>query len=160
MDSNRRTALSAGVLFIIATAASIAGTALYGPIVNDPDRLLHVGSSASSLAGGVLLQFVAAGASAGIAIWLYPVLKEWGAAMALGSVVFRTLEAAMSAVGAVTLLSLLPMGRQFTSASVAERSSLTALSEVLLGASSSRSCHRSSLRPTGSNRDSTATTAD
>jgi hypothetical protein len=72
MDSNRRTAVTAGVLFIIATVASIAGTALYGPIVNDPDRLLRVGSSASSLAGGVLLQFVAAGASVGIAISLYP----------------------------------------------------------------------------------------
>ncbi len=114
--------------------ASIAGTALYGPIVNDPDRLLRVGASASPLAGGVLLQFVAAGASAGIAISLYAVLKEWGAAMAVGSVAFRTLEAAMYAVGAVSLLSLLPMGRQFTSASVTERSSLTALSDVLLGA--------------------------
>ena len=72
MDSNRKTALSAGVLLIIATVASIAGTALYGPIVNDPDRLLRVGASANSLAGGVLLQLVAAGASVGIAIALYP----------------------------------------------------------------------------------------
>ena len=133
MQSKRRTAVTAGVLFIIATAASIAGTALYGPIVNDPDRLLRVGSSASSLAGGVLLQFVAAGASVGIAISLYPVLKQWGAAMALGSVVFRTLEAAMYAIGAVSLMSLLPLGRQFVVAAVADRGSLTALSEVLRG---------------------------
>ena len=133
MDSNRKTALSAGVLFIIATAASLAGSALYGPILNDPDRLLRVGASASSLAGGVLLQLVAAGASVGIAIALYPVLKQWGPAQALGSVVFRTLEAAMYAIGAVSLMALLPLGHQFAGSAVTERASLTALSEVLLG---------------------------
>src|SRR5579864_7798173 len=133
MESNRKTALSAGVLFIIATVASIAGTAVYGPIVNDPDRLLRVGASASPLALGVLLQLLAAGASAGIAVSLYPVLKEWGVAMALGSVVFRTLESAMYAIGAVSLMGLLPLGGQFAGAAATERASLTALSEVLLG---------------------------
>jgi uncharacterized protein DUF4386 len=134
MDSNRKTALSAGVLFIVATVASIAGTALYGPIVNDPDRLSRVGASASALALGVLLQLVAAGATAGIAVSLYPVLKEWGLAMALGSVVFRTLEAAMYAIGAVSLMALLPLGHQFAGSTVIERASLSAVGEVLLGA--------------------------
>src|ERR1051326_570434 len=79
MDSNRKAALSAGVLFITATVASLAGTALSGPIVNDPDRLTRAATNASPLIGGMLLQFVAAGASVGIAIALYPVLKQWGA---------------------------------------------------------------------------------
>ena len=91
MDSHRSAALSAGVLFIIATVASVAGTALSGPIVNDPDRLTRVGTNASLLAGGALLQLLAAGASVGIAISLYPVLKPWSTGLALGSVVFRTL---------------------------------------------------------------------
>jgi Domain of unknown function (DUF4386) len=133
VDSNRKAALSAGVLFICATAASLAASALYGPIVNDPDRLARVGTNATLLAGGALLQLVAAGASVGIAIALYPVLKQWGAGMALGSVVFRTLEAAMYAVGAVSLLSLLPLGQQLTDASGTERTSLAAIGEALLG---------------------------
>ena len=89
MDLNRRAALSAGVLFIIATVASLAGTGLSGPIVNDPDRLTLVGSNASVLAAGALLQLVAGGTSVGIAISLYPVLKQWGAGLALGAVVAR-----------------------------------------------------------------------
>jgi hypothetical protein len=113
--------------------ASIAGTALSGPIVNDPDRLTRVAASAGLLVGGALLQLVAAGTSAGIAISLYPVLKPWGAGPALGSVVFRTLEAAMYAVGAVSLLSLVPLGSQFVAADATERASLSALSEALLG---------------------------
>jgi Domain of unknown function (DUF4386) len=133
MDSTRRAALSAGVLFIVATAASLAGTALSGPIVNDPDRLRRVGTNASLLAGGALLQLVAAGASVGIAISLYPVLKQWGAGLAFGSVVFRTLEATMYAIGTVSLLSLLPLGRQFTSTGATERASLETLGEALLG---------------------------
>ena len=133
MDSTRRAALGAGLLFIMATAASLAGTALSGPIVNDPDRLTRVGANASLLAGGALLQLVAAGASVGIAIALYPVLKHWSSGLALGSVVFRSLEAAMYAVGAVGLLSLLPLGRQFTGAGETERVSLATLGEALMG---------------------------
>jgi hypothetical protein len=133
MDSNRKAALSAGVLFIIATVASLAGTALSGPVVNDSDRLTRVGTDASLLAGGALLQLVAAGASVGIAISLYSVLKEWGAGLALGSVIFRTIEAAMYTIGAVSLLSLLPLGRRFIGAGATERASLSALGDVLLG---------------------------
>ena len=39
----------------------------------------------------------------------------------------------MYAIGAVSLLSLLPLGRQFTGADATERASLAALGEVLLG---------------------------
>ena len=131
MDSNRRAALSAGVLFVVATIASVAGTALSGPIVNDPDRLTRAATNANLLVGGALLQLLAAGASAGIAVALYPVLKQWGGGLALGSVVFRTLESAMYAIGAVSLLSLLPLARQVSSAT--ERAGLAAVGEVLLG---------------------------
>jgi hypothetical protein len=132
MGSNRRAALSAGVLFIVATVASLAGTALSGAIVNDPDRLTLAATNASLLAGGALFQLVAAGASVGIAISLYSVLKQWGAGMAVGSVVFRTLEVAMYAIGAVSLLSLLPLGSRFTDAGETERAALAMLSLALL----------------------------
>ena len=133
MDSSRKAALSAGVLFISATAASIAGAALYGPIANDPDRLTQVGANGDLLAAGALLQLAAAGASVGIAIALYPVLRRWGRGMALGSVVFRTIEAAMYTVGAVSLLSLLPLGQRLASTSGAERASFAAIGDALMG---------------------------
>src|SRR5581483_2237935 len=98
MDSNRRVALTAGALFIIATAASLAGTALSGSIESDPEPLTWAATNASLLAGSALLQLLAAGASAGIAISLYPILRRWGADLALGSVIFRALEAAMYAI--------------------------------------------------------------
>jgi hypothetical protein len=66
MDANRRAAVTAGVLVIIATVASLAGTALSGPIANDPDRLTRAAANASLLTGGALLQLLAAGASVSV----------------------------------------------------------------------------------------------
>jgi hypothetical protein len=51
------------------------------------------------VSAGGLLEFVAAAASAGIAVSLYPVLKQRSGGLALGAVVFRTIEAVMYTVG-------------------------------------------------------------
>ena len=63
---------------------------------------------------------------------MYPVLKEWNAGLALGSVVFRTIEAAFYMVGVVCLLSLLTLGQQFTTAGAADRTSLQAIGDLLV----------------------------
>ena len=110
MESNRRTALTAGVLFIVATAASLLSSAVERPFLTRTDYLTRVSENANLVSAGGLLEIIAAGASVGIAIALYPVLKRWSAGMALGSVVFRTVEAVMYTASAVSLLSLLTVG--------------------------------------------------
>jgi hypothetical protein len=64
---------------------------------------------------------------------MYPVLKKWNEGLALGSVIFRTIEAAFYLVVLVSLLSLLTLGQQFTSAGAAERTSLQAIGGMLVG---------------------------
>ena len=132
MDSNRRAALSAGVLFITATVTSVVGTSLSRPFVNDPDYLTRVSAHANQVTAGALFELIAAAASVGIAISLYPVLKRWGAGLALGSVVFRTMEALMYTVGVVGLLSVLRLGQQFTTAAVADRAAFKMIGDSLL----------------------------
>ena len=68
----------------------------------------------NQVAAGALLYLIAFFASAGIAVAMYPVMKQWNAGLALGSVVFRALEAAFYMVGLVSLLSLSTLGQQFT----------------------------------------------
>jgi len=63
---------------------------------------------------------------------MYPVLKKWNAGLALGSVIFRTIETVFYTVGVVCLLSLLTLGQQFTSAVSADRTSLQAIGDLLL----------------------------
>jgi Domain of unknown function (DUF4386) len=132
MDSNRMTAVTAGVLFIVATSASILGTQLSSPILTDLDYLTAISANPSLVSTGALLELFAAGACAAIAVSLYPLLRRWNARLALGSVVFRTIEAVMYVVGVVSLLSLVTLSQQFTAAAAAERAAIQAMAGSLL----------------------------
>jgi hypothetical protein len=132
MDSNRRTALTAGILFIAATAASLLGTAVEQPALTGTDSLTRIAEHMTRVAAGGLLEFIAAGTSAGIAIALYPALRRWSGPLALGAVVFRAVEAVMYTVGAVSMLSLLTVAQRFAHTSGADRASLQTIGDVLL----------------------------
>ena len=129
--NDRRYALAAGVLFIIATVADLLG-AKVRPDLSGTDYLTEVSTQGSRLAAGALLLLIAAFACAGIAISMYPVLRRTNAGLALGSVVFRTVEAVMYVIAVVSLLSLLTLGQQFVSAGAADRASLGAVGGLLL----------------------------
>lgn len=132
MEPNRRAALSAGVLFIVATVANVIGVGLSRSLLDAPDYLSAVSSNANRVAAGVLLELVAAGACVGIALALYPVLKEWGKGLALGSVVFRTVEAVMYMISAASLLSLLALSQRFTSTAAADPVAFSTVGDALL----------------------------
>jgi hypothetical protein len=120
-----------GVLFIVALAADLLATALR-PSLSGTDYLTRVSAHANQVTGGALLSLIAAFASAGIAVSMYPVLKKRNATLALGVVVFRTLEAAMYVVATVGLLSLLTLGQQFTSAAAPDHSAFQAIGDSLV----------------------------
>jgi Domain of unknown function (DUF4386) len=133
VNSNRGTAVSAGVLFIVATGASLGGTALWGPVLSDSGYLTRLTADATQVTQGALLELIAAGACVAIALALYPVLKQWSSGLALGSVAFRTIEAAMYSIAVVSLLSLLGLSRLFTTSEATERAALPAIGDALLG---------------------------
>ena len=132
MNINKKTALIAGILFIFATTASLLSTVFSGSILDAPDYLIKIFVNQNQVTIGVLLKIIAAMTSAGIAIAMYPVMKVSNAGLALGSVVFRALEAVFYIVGVVSLLSLLALGQQFATAGVADRSSLLAIGNLLV----------------------------
>jgi hypothetical protein len=132
MDSNRRTPLIAGTLLIAGTAAVLLGTAIAQPVVTGTGYLTRISENMTRVSAGGLFELIAAGASAGIAISLYPVLKRWSGTLALGAVVFRAIEAVMYTVGAVSMLALLSVAHAFTQAPGADRGSLQAIGDSLL----------------------------
>jgi hypothetical protein len=132
MDANRKAATSTGLLFIAATAAVLAGTALSQPALADPGHLAKIAASARPIAGGVLLELVAAFASAGIAGAMYPVLKRTSASLALGAVVMRSIEAVLYAIGAIGLLAVLTVARHFAAAPAVEQTSFRAIGDALV----------------------------
>ena len=131
MNSTRKIAVITGVIFIIATLAGILATPLT-PVLTGTDYLTQVSAHPNQVAGAVLLWIISAFTSVGIAISLYPVLKEWNAGLALGSVIFRTIEAAFYMVVYLGLMSLVTLGQQFTTAAAADRTSLQAIGDLLV----------------------------
>lgn len=114
--STKKVARVAGILFIIATVASLLGSGLTGSIVGAPDYLVQIAANKNLIVVGALLAFVAAAGSAGIAIALYPVLRKYNEGLALGSVGFRIVEAVFYIVSALGLLSLLSLSQEYASA--------------------------------------------
>ena len=131
MNTNRKIAVIAGALFIIADVTHFMAVALT-PVLTGTDYLTRFSAPTNQVAGAVLLYLIADFACVGIAISMYPVLKKWNASLALGSVIFRTLEAAFYMVGVVSLLSLLTLSQQFANAGAADRASLQAIGDLLV----------------------------
>ncbi len=127
----RRAALVAGLLFIVADVAVFAGDGLIraAAAAAGPDYLTQLSTHTGLVAAGVLAKIVSALAGAGIAVAMYPVMKRASGGLALGSVVFRTLEAAFYMVGAMSLLALLELGQRAAAAHGAEQTSLQAIGE-------------------------------
>ena len=131
MNTNRKSAVTAGVLFILATVASFVALALT-PVLTGADTLTRFSAHPNQVAAGAFVYLVSAFAGAGIAIAMYPVMKGSNAGLALGSVVFRAIEAVFYMVGIVCLLSLPALGWQFTTAGAADRTTLQAIGNSLV----------------------------
>jgi Domain of unknown function (DUF4386) len=102
---NRRTAIAAGVLYLVTHVTSIAAVVLYGGFLDDP---LRSGGDTRVLVGG-LCDVVLAMAVVGTAVALYPVVRRHGEGLAIGYVGLRTLEAAVIVAGVVALLAVVTL---------------------------------------------------
>jgi hypothetical protein len=131
MNTDRKSAVTAGVLFIVATVASFVALAVT-PVLTGADTLTRFSAHPNQVAAGALVYIVSAFASAGIAIAMYPAMKGSNAGLALGSVVFRAVEAVFYMVGIVCLLCLPALGRQFAAAGAAEGALLQAIGNTLV----------------------------
>jgi hypothetical protein len=132
MNTYRKTAISVGVLFIIATVINVLGNAIFlKPILDATDYLIKISANENQVIIGVLLVLISAFASASIAIWLYPILKKHHGALALGSVGFRVMEGMLYIIGMVGLLSLLTLSQVYVKAGASD-ASLFQISGALL----------------------------
>jgi len=133
MDSYRKYAIAAGVLFIIATVTNMLGNLSIKPILDAPDYLIQISANENLMIIAALLVLISAFASGSIAICLYPILKKHHEALALGSVGFRVMEAMLYIIGVVALLLLLTLSQDYVTAG-ASNASLFQISGTLLQA--------------------------
>jgi len=132
MNTYRKTAISVGVLFIIATVLGMLGNIPLKPILDAPDYLISISANENQVIIGGLLVLLSAFASASIAIWLYPVLRKQHEALALGSVGFRVMEGMLYIVAVVGLLSLLTLSQEYVKAGASNASLFQVSGTILL----------------------------
>ena len=112
MNSYRKNARIVGILFITAIAAPLLSFPFTG-YINDSDYLITVSENSSMVVVGSLLELIMAFAIAGIAIWLYPVLRKHNESLALGAVGCRLIESVLYIFAIVGLLSLVTLSHEY-----------------------------------------------
>ena len=111
MNTNRKSAVIVGILFILGFAGAF-GPVMVKPILDDQMYLVRIFENQNTVMMGVLAQLIMALACAGIAIGLYPILKKYNEALALGAVGFRLIENIFQIVAALALLTLLTLSKE------------------------------------------------
>jgi hypothetical protein len=111
--SDKKTAKIVGILLIACTTATIISLSLTDPILTDSNYLPELDKNESLVLLGVFFEFIWAVTGASIAIWLYPILKKYNGALALGSVGLRIAEGIFGLIGTLSLLSLLTLSQEF-----------------------------------------------
>jgi len=108
MDSMRKTALVAGVLYVITFISSIPAVFLLGPVLSNPNYIVSAGAD-TQVIGGAFLDLVNAIAAIGTAVALFSVVRRQNEGFALGFVTARMFEAAVIVVGVVSVLSVVSL---------------------------------------------------
>jgi hypothetical protein len=103
MDSQRKSALAAGVLFLLTFVTSIAAAILYGPVIDNPNYIAGAGADTRVLLGAFLEVFLIV-TNIGTALVLFPILKRQNETVSLGFVAARLMECTFIAIGIIALL--------------------------------------------------------
>lgn len=111
MRPQRGNAITAGVLLIACTAASILSVLPLGSLLDTPVELGGLAAHDNRVVVAALIEFIAAAAGVGIAVALYPVVRPHNPALALGSVTARLASGLLALIGTLGLLGLLSLGQ-------------------------------------------------
>jgi len=122
MIKYRGTAISVGLLFLIALVFDIVATSIYRPILDAPDYLLTVYPKRTLVTTGILLDFVSAPAMILIPILLLPLFRTVSMGLAYGYLVFRLFEGILFTVLLAHSHSLINLSRECTKTGAFEAS--------------------------------------
>jgi hypothetical protein len=121
MNTYRKTATLVGILFIIGTVAGILSVVCTQAILGDPGFLAKVSGNENQIALGALFVLLMGLSLAMVPVVMYPILKKYNEALAVGYVVFRGgLETFTYMITIICWLLLAPVSQQFAQAGAAQ----------------------------------------
>jgi hypothetical protein len=130
MNTNRKSAIIVGVLFIIGTVVGLLGEPARG-ILATPNYLANLSANEKQVITIALSEFIMCVLTVSITFWMYPILRKHDEAIALGYVVFRVLETTFFIVCVISLLTLLTLSREFVNAGSPDASYFQTLGTLL-----------------------------
>ena len=102
-----------GILFITATVAGLMSAIFLGSTLEDASFLNEIASNEYQIYFVAFFELLMAFSVAGIAISMYPILKNYNNGLALGSVAFRIMEGTLFLIGTMFLLILVTISKEF-----------------------------------------------
>jgi hypothetical protein len=134
MFSYRKSAIIAGVLFIIGDIAGVMSYVVTGGLLDGRDALTKIAASQNQVVLGALLVLVMGLALAMVPVVMFPVFKKVNEVLALGCVVFRgALETVAYMASAGAWLLLVELSREHAEAASPGAPHFQTLSALLAG---------------------------
>ena len=132
---SRKTAIFVGVLYILGTVAGILSLVFTGPVLERPDYLTQVSTNPNQIVIGALLVLTMGLALAMVSVIMFPILKRYNEALAIGYVVFRgALEAVTYLALVIGWLCIPLISQEYSRASAAQASYFQSLGDLVLKA--------------------------
>lgn len=133
MNANNKSARKVGAFFLISNVVFLVGAfLLVEPILGDPDYLTLVSTKRTEVVLGTLLEMANGVAYIGIAVLMYPILKQRFESLALWYVCFRIIEFIMQTLSDLGPLALLNVSEAFVNAGAAESSALQSVGALIV----------------------------
>ena len=130
LDSMRKTALVAGVLYLLTFLSSIPAVFLQSPVLNDPLFIIGGTGADTQVRLGALFDIVNSLTAIGTAVALYAVIKRQNQGFAIGFVSSRLFEGTVLMIGVISILSIVTL--QQPGATGAEASLLVSVQHTLV----------------------------
>lgn len=113
MNLYRKTAVSVGVLFIIATVTAILTIAILGSTLETPLDHNTINKNEFQIGLSALFWIILAASVSGIGVMMYPILKKYNQGLALGYVGFRLTESICIIISSIALLSIFTVSQDY-----------------------------------------------
>ena len=134
--SYRKTSILVGALFIIGTVSGVLSVVFAGNLLSDPDYLIKLAENQNQILISSLCVLIMGMSLAMMSVMLFPILKKYNEALALGAVVLRgALEAVLYIAIVISWFLLLTVSQEYVKAGALDASYFQTLGTLALKAS-------------------------
>ncbi|MBA3072171.1 MAG: DUF4386 domain-containing protein [Anaerolineae bacterium] len=131
MTAFRKNSTFTGVFFILATVFGSICALILNPILGAPDYLASIAANQNQVVLGIVLNFAMALCCAGVGFALFPVLRKYSEGFAIGAAGFRIIESVLQILGAIFMVFLLELSREYALAGSPSSSQFQVIGAVI-----------------------------